>query len=116
MITSRTRRCALIRAAGLCGVLALAAGACGGGAPAPEQQASSGPQVQVLDAQGAPVFRVDPFWPKPLPNKWSMQQIVDHRCRPGRSRLDHQSPCDARPDEVGAGCNPPRLNAASSGR
>ena len=25
---------------------------------------------------GAPQYRVDPFWPKPLPNKWSMQQIV----------------------------------------
>jgi hypothetical protein len=25
----------------------------------------------------APKYRVDPFWPKPLPNKWSMQQIVD---------------------------------------
>ena len=23
------------------------------------------------------MYRVDPFWPKPLPNKWSMQQIVD---------------------------------------
>jgi hypothetical protein len=31
---------------------------------------------------GAPVYRVDPFWPKPLPNRWSMQQVtgifVDH--------------------------------------
>jgi len=25
---------------------------------------------------GAPQYRVDPFWPKPLPNKWSMQQVV----------------------------------------
>jgi hypothetical protein len=30
---------------------------------------------QVMD-NGAPQYRVDPFWPKPLPNKWSMQQIV----------------------------------------
>jgi hypothetical protein len=28
-------------------------------------------------AAAAPRYRVDPFWPKPLPNKWSMQQIVD---------------------------------------
>ena len=28
-------------------------------------------------AQTPPVYKVDPFWPKPLPNKWSMQQIVD---------------------------------------
>ena len=31
---------------------------------------------------GAPEYRVDPFWPKPLPNRWSMQQVtgifVDH--------------------------------------
>ena len=31
---------------------------------------------QVVDNSGAPQYRVDPFWPKPLPNKWSMQQIV----------------------------------------
>src|ERR1700686_3685438 len=30
--------------------------------------------TQALDAQGAPMFKVDPFWPKPLPNRWSMQQ------------------------------------------
>ena len=28
-------------------------------------------------SQNAPVYKVDPFWPKRLPNKWSMQQIVD---------------------------------------
>ena len=29
------------------------------------------PQVptQALNAQGAPLFKVDPFWPKPLPNR-----------------------------------------------
>src|SRR3954454_18854874 len=27
-------------------------------------------------AQDPPVYKVDPFWPKPLPNKWSMQQVV----------------------------------------
>jgi DNA-binding beta-propeller fold protein YncE len=115
MTTSRTRRCALIRVAGLCAVLALTAGACGGGAPAPEQQASSGPQVQVLDAQGAPVFRVAPFWPKPLPNKWSMQQVVDLYV----DRDDHvwiiNRPADARPDEVGAGGNPPRTDCCVVG-
>ena len=35
-----------------------------------------------MDEGGAPQFRVDPFWPKPLPNRWSMQQVtgisVDH--------------------------------------
>ena len=37
---------------------------------------------QALDENGAPLYQVDPFWPKPLPNRWSMQQVtgihVDH--------------------------------------
>jgi hypothetical protein len=32
--------------------------------------------VQAVDEAGAPVFKVDPFWPKWLPNKWSMQQVT----------------------------------------
>jgi len=31
---------------------------------------------RLVDANGAPQYRVDPFWPKPLPNQWSMQQVV----------------------------------------
>ena len=31
---------------------------------------------QVVDSNGAPVYRVDPFWPKTLPNNWSMQQVT----------------------------------------
>jgi hypothetical protein len=31
---------------------------------------------QALGENAAPQYRVDPFWPKPLPNKWSMQQVV----------------------------------------
>ena len=31
---------------------------------------------QVVDENGAPVYRVDPFWPKTLPNNWSMQQVT----------------------------------------
>ena len=38
--------------------------------------------VQATDENGAPIYKVDPFWPKPLPNRWSMQQVtgiwVDH--------------------------------------
>ena len=37
---------------------------------------------QAIDENGAPLFRVDPFWPGQLPNRWSMQQVtgiyVDH--------------------------------------
>lgn len=31
---------------------------------------------QAVDDNGAPIYRVDPFWPKTLPNKWSMQQVT----------------------------------------
>ncbi len=31
---------------------------------------------QAVDANGAPLYRVDPFWPKSLPNNWSMQQVT----------------------------------------
>jgi len=55
-----------------------------------------------------PRYRVDPFWPKPLPNKWSMQQIVDIYV----DRDDHvwvlNRRVDARPDELTAATNPPR--------
>ena len=59
-------------------------------------------------APAAPRYRVDPFWPKPLPTKWSMQQIVDIYV----DRDDHvwaiNRRVDARPDELTAATNPPR--------
>ncbi len=59
-------------------------------------------------AQSGPVYKVDPFWPKPLPNKWSMQQVVDM----GVDKEDHlwiiNRQSDARPDELGASLTPPR--------
>ena len=42
-------------------------------APAVQAQVVEG---QAVDANGAPVYRVDPFWPKTLPNNWSMQQVT----------------------------------------
>ena len=39
--------------------------------------AQAPPPAAPARPQAAPRYRVDPFWPKPLPNKWSMQQIVD---------------------------------------
>jgi hypothetical protein len=32
--------------------------------------------AQALDEGGAPIYKVDPFWPKWLPNKWGMQQVT----------------------------------------
>ena len=58
-------------------------------------------QRQAVDKDGAPLFKVDPFWPKPLPNRWSMQQVTgvfveqnDHVCFLNRA-------AKADPDEVG---------------
>src|SRR5688572_8275734 len=64
---------------------------------------------------GAPAFKVDPFWPGPLPNRWSMQQVtgihVDH--------MDHiwfvNRGAVAEGDEIGGGDNPPRIECCVRG-
>ena len=61
-------------------------------------------------AQDVPKYKVDPFWPKPLPHKWLMQgvpvMVVD--------KDDHiwvmNRPRDVNPDEVGAASKPPRTD------
>ena len=73
------------------------------------------PRAQVLDENGAPVFKVDPFWPKPLPNRWSMQQVtgihIDHE--------DHiwflNRAAAAEGDEIGGDGNPPRIDCCVRG-
>jgi hypothetical protein len=73
------------------------------------------PGRQVVDENGAPIFKVDPFWPKPLPNRWSMQQVtgiqVDH--------MDHiwflNRAAAAEGDEIGGGGNPPRIDCCVRG-
>ena len=70
---------------------------------------------QVVDEAGAPQFRVDPFWPKPLPNRWSMQQVtglhVDH--------MDHiwflNRANAAEGDEIGGDGTPPRIDCCVRG-
>src|SRR5258708_6155581 len=66
-------------------------------------------------AQNPPVYKVDPFWPKRLPNKWSMQQIVDIYV----DKEDHvwvlNRASDARPDELGAATTPPRTECCIVG-
>ncbi|HTT39883.1 MAG TPA: hypothetical protein VMH32_19725 [Burkholderiales bacterium] len=58
-------------------------------------------------AQEAPKFQVDPFWPKPLPNKWIFGQIGGMAV----DRHDHiwvlQRPRTLTDDERGAALNPP---------
>ncbi len=66
-------------------------------------------------AQQAPTYRVDPFWPKRLPNKWSSQQFVDIYV----DKDDHiwaiNRADDARPDELGAMTMPPRTECCVLG-
>src|SRR3954462_2578446 len=66
-------------------------------------------------AQAPPSYRVDPFWPKPLPHKWIMQQVPtlavdtrDHVWVLNRSR-------QIRPDENGASTDPPRTDCCIAG-
>src|SRR6202035_5565116 len=61
-------------------------------------------------AKDVPVYKVDPFWPKPLPHNWLMQgvpvMVVD--------KDDHiwvmNRPRDVNPDEIGAASTPPRTD------
>jgi len=61
-------------------------------------------------AKDAPVYKVDPFWPKPLPHHYLMQgvpvMVVD--------KDDHiwvmNRPRDVNPDEIGAASTPPRTD------
>ena len=53
--------------------------ACGGGDGV--ANATGGPMDMasdpaLADQSMAPMFEVDPFWPKPLPNKWKMGGVI----------------------------------------
>src|SRR6202007_2892511 len=72
----------------------------------------AGPRAR---AQDVPAYRVDPYWPKPLPNKWIMQQVPtltvdshDHIWVLNRSRA-------MLPDENGASTTPPRADCCIAG-
>src|SRR5882724_4752017 len=68
----------------------------------------------VLRAQDAPAYKVDPFWPKPLPNKWAMQQVVEVEI----DKSDHVwmiNRPDPKPDEMGAATKPPRAECCTLG-
>jgi hypothetical protein len=71
--------------------------------------------MQALDDNGAPLFKVDPFWPKPLPNRWSMQQVtgiyvdgMDHIWFLNRGN-------GAEGDEIGGDGDPPRIDCCVRG-
>ncbi len=78
-------------------------------------QTQGPPPNQAVDENGAPLFKVDPFWPPPLPNRWSMQQVtgigVDH--------MDHiwfvNRGAVAEGDEIGGDGNPPRIDCCVRG-
>jgi hypothetical protein len=61
-------------------------------------------------APAAPVYKVDPFWPKPLPNKWIIQGVPTMVT----DKDDHvwvlNRPRDINPDESGAAAKPPRTD------
>jgi len=75
---------------------------------------AQGARSQALDENGAPMFKVDPFWPKPLPNRWSMQQVTGIHV----DSMDHvwflNRAAAADGDEIG-GDNPARLDCCVRG-
>lgn len=73
-------------------------------------------QAQLIDAQGAPMFKVDPFWPTPLPNRWSMQQVTGLYVEDKTGHvwfLNRGAAADG--DEIGGDGNPPRIDCCVRG-
>jgi hypothetical protein len=64
--------------------------------------------------QGVPNYKVDPSWPKLLPNKWIMQGVPDLVV----DKNDHiwvmNRPRDIMPDESGAATDPPRTDCCKA--
>ena len=66
-------------------------------------------------AQAPPTYRVDPFWPKPLPHKWIMQQVPTLAVGPDDHVWVFNRSRQIRPDEDGASTNPPRTDCCVAG-
>ncbi len=99
---------------GACLVVALAAISVGR-LEAKKNNSSKTP-AQAVDAQGAPMFKVDPFWPKPLPNRWSMQQVTGLYVEAKTGHiwfLNRAQAADG--DEIGGDGNPPRIDCCVRG-
>jgi hypothetical protein len=79
------------------------------GLPANAQTEGAATKASSKDVP-VPIYKVDPFWPKPLPHKWILEGIPvmvtdkdDHIWVVSRPR-------DANPDETGAASTPPRTD------
>ena len=79
--------------------------------PAPPATAAAAPAAST-SSTGAPVYRVDPFFPKTLPNNWIVGQVAglavdaqDHVCI-------IQRPSSVSPEEGAAALKPPAAIAA----
>ena len=59
------------------------------------------------NAEG-PTFKVDPFWPKALPNNWIMGQVGGMTVDAQDHIWINQRPRSLTKDEVGAAQNPPQ--------
>jgi hypothetical protein len=57
--------------------------------------------------QGPPQYKVDPSWPKPLPNNWTIGGIAGVTVDSGGHIWIIHRPNTITPDEVGAMQNPP---------
>jgi len=60
------------------------------------------PLARAQTTSGSVVYKVDPFWPKVLPNKWSMQQVVDIYIDKGDHIWILNRQFEATGDEIGA--------------
>ena len=101
---------------GICFLLALAAISGGRLEAQKKTKPSAQAKIQAIDAQGAPMFKVDPFWPKPLPNRWSMQQVTGLYVEDKTGHvwfLNRGANADG--DEIGGDGNPPRINCCVRG-
>jgi hypothetical protein len=100
---------------GICLILALAA-ISGGRLQAQKKSKDHAQKIQAVDAQGAPMFKVDPFWPKLLPNRWSMQQVTGLYVEDKTGHvwfLNRGAAADG--DEIGGDGNPPRIDCCVRG-
>src|SRR5713226_7735738 len=114
MRTQRRRLSAAVL--GVCFLLLLAAISGGRLQAQKKTQKQARALVQAVDAQGAPMFKVDPFWPKPLPNRWSMQQLTGLYVEQKNDHvwfLNRGAAADG--DEIGGGDTPPRIDCCVRG-